>query len=127
MTKVAISTTGHRGIAVLLVLVLALQMAVILPKGVPLKPLASFETVNAPMSLVSEFKSLGDFDRDGYVDVIMTMPTNASNGLDSGAVFIFWGSQDGFGAFEPQNADIIILGEENYLLGQAVIPWDYAG
>ncbi|MBN1390404.1 MAG: hypothetical protein JXA22_07170 [Candidatus Thermoplasmatota archaeon] len=79
------------------------------------------------MNLLHDVRSIGDFDRDGFIDIIMTMPTNATNGPDSGVVFLFWGSKDGFPALEPYNADLVITGEEGFLLGQSVVAWDYAG
>ncbi|MGA1820677.1 MAG: hypothetical protein ACMUHU_06690 [Thermoplasmatota archaeon] len=92
-----------------------------------MKDLGSQETIHSPMSDVGDVMSIGDFDRDGYHDIVMTMPKNSTNGVDSGAVFLFWGGKDGFPALEPYNADIILTGEEFFLFGQDVAAWDYAG
>ncbi|MGA1873003.1 MAG: Ig-like domain-containing protein, partial [Thermoplasmatota archaeon] len=117
----------YRIYAAVIFLVLLLQTLLVLPGGTSLKELDSKSTSHSPISLVGDVFPIGDFDRDGYQDIVMTMPQNSSSGLDSGAVFIFWGNKDGFPALEPYNADIILTGEEFFLFGQDVASWDYGG
>ncbi|MFW3146441.1 MAG: Ig-like domain-containing protein [Thermoplasmatota archaeon] len=77
--------------------------------------------------LVKDVVPIGDFNRDGFQDMVVTMPTDTSGGRDAGRLLYFKGSDEGFPAFSPGNADLIIRGEPDYLFGQSVAAWDYSG
>jgi len=118
----------HQTVPVLLVgflLIILLDPA--FETGTGLKPLTDLISAHSPAGRVGDVFSLGDFDQDGFEDLVLTMPANSSNGPDSGSLFIFWGSVDGYPAIDPPNADVIVTGEENFLLGQSVAAWDYGG
>ena len=56
----------------------------------------------------------GDLDGDGLNDIMMSSPDNDENGVDSGAVYIFYASTliDG-GLFQAQDADRILYGSDH--------------
>jgi beta propeller repeat protein len=59
--------------------------------------------------------AVSDLNGDDYDDIVVGAPYNDDNGIDAGAVYIFYGSQD----FELSdinlfNADLIYLGENAY-------------
>ncbi len=60
------------------------------------------------------FLTHGDVNRDGYSDLFLGAPRNDSNGLDSGAVYIFYGkpvNQELAGTYLASQSDVKFVGD----------------
>jgi hypothetical protein len=63
---------------------------------------------------------LGDVDGDGVGDFAAGAPRSAGNGNNSGATYVFYGSPYATGAWNADDADLLIRGGRNERMGSAV-------
>ncbi len=70
---------------------------------------------------------IGDQNKDGREEFILSSPTNGTNGNDSGSLQFFWGANTVYDSLEIYNTDLLFLGGEGYLLGTDALLWNIDG
>lgn len=118
---------GNRALALILTLIMLISIYVVVFPSQGFKQVGDSQTIGGIWDRLDNITSIGDLDRDGYIDLVMTLPDDSTYGENAGIVHLFWGGADGFPDLRPSNADVTFHGYEGFRLGSSVETWDLQG
>lgn len=113
-------------VAVILIMVMAALISVNISTD-SLRLIETEVSNNTAYHRVDNITSIGDLDNDGFIDIALLIPLNSSFEADGGTAHIFLGTEEGYPAISPENADVSFYGGPGFELGSSMDVWDIDG